>query len=43
MAELLKGAPVAVALTEQLVGRVADLKEAGVTPTLAIVRVGARG
>ena len=42
MAELLKGAPVAKALTEQLVGRVAALKAAGVTPTLAIVRVGER-
>lgn len=42
MAELLKGLPVAKALTEQLVGRVAELEERGVTPTLAIVRVGER-
>ncbi len=42
MAELLKGLPVAKALTEQLVGRVADLRERDVTPTLAIVRVGER-
>lgn len=42
MAELLKGAPVAKALTEELVGRVEGLKAAGVTPTLAIVRVGER-
>ena len=40
MAELLKGLPVAKALTEELVGRVASLKEHGVEPTLAIVRVG---
>ena len=42
MAELLKGAPVAKALTEELVGRVEGLKAAGITPTLAIVRVGER-
>ena len=42
MAELLKGMPVANAITEELVGRVAALKERGVTPTLAIVRVGER-
>lgn len=42
MAELLKGLPVAKALTEELVGRVASLKEHGVEPTLAIVRVGER-
>ena len=42
MAELLKGMPVANAITEELVGRVATLKERGVTPTLAIVRVGER-
>lgn len=42
MARLLKGKPVADALTERLVGRVAVLKERGVTPTLAIVRVGER-
>jgi methylenetetrahydrofolate dehydrogenase (NADP+)/methenyltetrahydrofolate cyclohydrolase len=42
MAELLKGAPVAAALTEALCVRAAKLKEQGVTPTLAIVRVGER-
>ena len=42
MAELLKGAPVAAALTEALSGRVARLRAAGVSPTLAIVRVGER-
>lgn len=42
MAELLKGLPVAKAITERLVQQVEDLKVAGVTPTLAIVRVGAR-
>ncbi len=40
MAELLKGAPVAAALAEQSAARAAALKEKGVTPTLAIVRVG---
>lgn len=42
MAELLKGAPVARALTEELVARCAALRERGVVPTLAIVRVGER-
>ena len=42
MAELLKGLPVAKALTEELAGRVEALKAQGVTPTLAIVRVGER-
>ena len=42
MAELLKGLPVANAITEELVGRVAALEERGVHPTLAIVRVGER-
>lgn len=42
MAELLKGAPVAAALTEQLIERVKRLTKAGVTPTLAILRVGER-
>ena len=42
MAELLKGFPVAQALTEQLKARVDALKVQGVVPTLAIVRVGAR-
>lgn len=40
MAELLKGAPVAAALTAQLTARCAALKEKGVVPTLAVVRVG---
>ncbi len=42
MAVLLKGAPVAAALTEELAGRVAALGERGVTPKLAILRVGER-
>lgn len=42
MAELWKGAAVAAALTEQLSARCAALKERGVIPTLAIVRVGER-
>ena len=42
MAELLKGAPVARALTEKLAARCAVLRERGIVPTLAIVRVGER-
>ena len=42
MAELLKGMPVANAITVELIGRVAALEERGVHPTLAIVRVGER-
>ncbi|MCH4230695.1 MAG: bifunctional 5,10-methylene-tetrahydrofolate dehydrogenase/5,10-methylene-tetrahydrofolate cyclohydrolase, partial [Atopobiaceae bacterium] len=42
MAELLKGAPVAAALTERLMLRAAALKAEGVVPKLAIVRVGER-
>ena len=42
MAELWKGAPVAAALTERLIPRAQALAEKGVTPTLAIVRVGER-
>lgn len=42
MAELLKGAPAARALTEELAARCAALRERGVVPTLAIVRVGER-
>lgn len=42
MAKLLQGAPVAAALTEKLQLRTAILKEQGITPTLAIVRVGER-
>jgi methylenetetrahydrofolate dehydrogenase (NADP+)/methenyltetrahydrofolate cyclohydrolase len=40
MAELLKGAPVAAALTEEYALRVEKLKEKGISPTLAILRVG---
>ena len=42
MAKLLKGAPVARTLTEELAARRAALRERGVVPTLAIVRVGER-
>ena len=42
MAELLKGLPVAKALTERLVARADALRAGGVVPTLAIVRVGER-
>lgn len=42
MATLLKGKPVADALTEEVASRVSALREAGIVPTLAIVRVGAR-
>ena len=42
MAEQLLGLPVANALTEKLVGEVADLVGRGIVPTLAIVRVGER-
>ena len=42
MAKDLRGKPVADALTEQLTGRVAALREKGITPKLAILRVGAR-
>lgn len=40
MAELLKGAPAAAALSEELILRAEALKAKGVVPTLAIVRVG---
>lgn len=40
MAELLKGAPVAAAITEALRPRARILKEHGIVPTLAIVRMG---
>lgn len=43
MAEILKGAPAAAALTEELTARCAALRSGGTTPTLAIVRVGGRG
>ena len=42
MAEIWKDAPVAAAISEVLTGRVAELKEKGVCPTLAILRVGER-
>ena len=42
MAEILKGKPVADALTEELAAQAAALREAGTVPTLAIVRVGER-
>ena len=42
MAELWKGAPAAEALTEKLAVQAAALRQAGVVPTLAIVRVGER-
>lgn len=42
MAELLRGLPVAQSINKELLGRVALLREAGVVPKLAIVRVGAR-
>ncbi|HIZ18224.1 MAG TPA: bifunctional 5,10-methylenetetrahydrofolate dehydrogenase/5,10-methenyltetrahydrofolate cyclohydrolase [Candidatus Olsenella stercoravium] len=42
MALLLRGAPVAAALSEDVAARASTLAERGVTPTLAIVRVGER-
>lgn len=42
MAQILKGAPVAAALSEQLIHRTESLKSAGIVPTLAILRVGER-
>ena len=42
MALLLKGADVTAALNERLTRRVAELSEKGITPTLAILRVGER-
>ena len=42
MARLLKGAPVAAALSEQTAASAAALREAGIVPTLAILRVGER-
>ena len=42
MAQLLKGAPVAAALTEKTAALCADLARRGVIPTLAILRVGQR-
>ena len=42
MAEILKGAPVTAALNEKMAAEVAALKEQGIVPTLAILRVGER-
>jgi methylenetetrahydrofolate dehydrogenase (NADP+)/methenyltetrahydrofolate cyclohydrolase len=42
MAELLKGAAVVAALNEKMTAEIAELKTKGVTPTIAILRVGAR-
>ena len=42
MAEILKGAPVAKALTAELADRAERLRAAGTVPTLAILRVGER-
>ncbi len=41
-AELWKGAPVAAAMTEELKVRAAALRDGGILPTLAIVRLGER-
>ncbi len=43
MAKILKGAPAAGALTEKLAAAAQALSAHGITPTLAIVRVGGRG
>ncbi len=42
MANILKGAPVTAALNEKMTAEVGELKEKGVVPTLAILRVGER-
>ena len=42
MAKILKGAPVAKALNKRMSIKVAELKEKGIEPTLAIMRVGER-
>ena len=42
MAEIWKGAPVAAALSETTIAEVIALKEKGIEPTLAILRVGER-
>ena len=42
MTEILKGKPVADAITEELKERCEKLKEKGITPALAIIRVGER-
>ncbi len=43
MAKVLKGAPVVEALNEQMTREIEELKQQGILPTLAIVRVGERG
>ena len=43
MARILKGAPVAAALTETLTARASALEARGTVPTLAILRAGERG
>ena len=40
MSEILKGAPVAAALTEKLISRAEKLKSKNIFPTLAILRIG---
>lgn len=40
MAEILKGAPVIQAMKERLIPEIMELKENGIVPTLAILRVG---
>lgn len=42
MAQLLKGAPVVAAMNEKNAARCAALAARGITPTLAVVRVGQR-
>ena len=42
MTEILKGAPVAAKLNEEMTATVAELKNKGINPTLAILRVGER-
>ena len=42
MAQILKGAPVVAAMNEANAARCVLLKEYGVVPTLAVIRVGAR-
>lgn len=42
MAEILKGAAVVSALNEKMTAEIAELKETGISPTLAILRVGER-
>ena len=43
MGEIIKGKPVADSITEELIQEVELLSVRGITPKLAIVRVGARG